>query len=372
MEPSKSSMESMVMNWSSILEKNLSAKKVFITGHTGFKGSWLTIWLQHYGCSISGYSLMPESQPNLFEMSGLASGYVNHTVGDIRDGDRLAQSMRDSEPELVLHLAAQPLVRYSYSSPAETWSTNVMGTVNVLEAVRQCPSVKAVVVVTTDKCYENKEWAWGYREIDPLGGHDPYSASKAGTELVVSSYRKSFFNQEGSPLIGSARAGNVIGGGDWSDDRLIPDAARAVATNQSLMIRNPNSTLPWQHVLDCLYGYLLLSANLLDGNQTNSRAFNFGPSSNDNLPVGDMLARLQQYWPELEWKCEKTENSSMLHEANFLYLDSMLARQQLNWEPRWTLNNALEKTASWYRYVLENPSLAKNIIQQQLEEYLNT
>lgn len=358
------------MTGESWLQTALSGRRVFLTGHTGFKGGWLTAWLHRYGCQVTGYALPPESVPSLFTLAGLADGLAGHYLGDIRQGEELAQRMRQSQPELVIHLAAQALVRRSYREPVETWATNVLGTVNVLEAVRTCPAVKAVVVVTTDKCYDNREWAWGYREIDPLGGYDPYSASKAGAELVVQSYRKSFFAQRG-PLVASARAGNVIGGGDWSEDRLIPDAARAVAAGQTLMIRNPDATRPWQHVLDCLQGYLLLGAHLLAGHTAQATAFNFGPAASDNLPVGEMLSRLQAHWPELAWQIDRPAAAKASHEANYLYLDSSLARQQLHWVPRWNLEIALAKTASWYRTVLAEPVQASSMIQQQLDEYLN-
>ena len=353
------------MSWESKLQTTLASKRVFITGHTGFKGSWLTAWLQHYGCEITGYSLAPTTNPNLFEMANLREGLVNHCLGDVNNKDHLLQEIRKSKPELVLHLAAQSLVRYSYQEPCETWSTNVMGTVNLLEAVRSCPSVKAVVVVTTDKCYENKEWVWGYREEDPLGGYDPYSASKASAELVVSSYRKSFFYNQG-PMIASSRAGNVIGGGDWSEDRLIPDVVRAIHRNQSLLIRNPEARRPWQHVLDCLQGYLLLATYLIEGERDKAIAFNFGPSPQDNITVSDLLNRLKNYWPQLKWEIEPRENVG-LHEATFLYLDSSLAKQRLGWSPKWSVETALDKTISWYQEIMNDNTKSKYMIQKQLK-----
>lgn len=357
------------MNWQDKLQRTLGGKRVFITGHTGFKGSWLTAWLQHYGCKITGYSLPPKTQPSLFEMANLHEGLVSHCLADINHKNDILREMEKSEPELVIHLAAQSLVRYSYQEPSETWSTNVMGTVNLLDAVRACSSVKAVVVVTTDKCYENKEWAWGYRERDRLGGHDPYSASKASAELVVSSYRNSFFYQKG-PLIASARAGNVIGGGDWSEDRLIPDAVRALQKDQPLLIRNPNARRPWQHVLDCLQGYLLLATYLMDEEKDKAQAFNFGPSPQDNIKVSDLLNRLKNNWPNLKWEIES--KNTALHEATFLYLDSSLAKQQLGWTPRWTLDTALNQTTSWYQTTMTDPTKAKYMLQKQLMEYLNS
>jgi CDP-glucose 4,6-dehydratase len=275
--------------------------------------------------------------------------------------------MQEAKPEIVFHLAAQPLVRLSYRDPVRTWATNVMGTVNLLEAVRTCPSVKAVVVVTTDKCYQNQERLAGYCESDPLGGNDPYSASKAGTELVVQSYRKSFFSA-GGPLLASTRSGNVIGGGDWCEDRLIPDAVRARSKEQPLLIRNPSATRPWQHVLEALHGYLLLSSRLLTGDRTFADAFNFGPDASDNLPVADVLARLQHHWPELAWKIDPAAGVAP-HEARLLYLDSSKAHDMLHWQPRWTLESALQKTAEWYRTVLAHPDQARAVTEQQLEQF---
>ncbi len=352
------------------LKNVLAGKNVFLTGHTGFKGSWLTCWLAYYGCHITGYALAPETKPNLFTLSDVQKKLAGHHKGDITCSSQLTEAMQKAEPELVIHLAAQPLVRRSYQQPACTWSTNVMGTVNLLDAVRTCPTVKAVLVITTDKCYENHEWVWGYREQDPLGGHDPYSASKAATELVVQSYRKSFF-LDGGPHIATARGGNVIGGGDWSEDRLFPDIARTVHSKHSVVVRNPKSTRPWQHVLDCLYGYLLLAAYLLEGKNITETAFNFGPSIKDNLAVEALLLKLQAYWPELSWHIDEKKVTSEIHEAHYLYLDSSLARQVLGWSPRWELSTALQKTAVWYRTVFANPEQAQVLTEKQLNEYLN-
>lgn len=360
------SVEGLEMTVSS-LSTAFAGRRVFVTGHTGFKGSWLAIWLARLGAQITGYALPPCTTPNLFTAANVENTLAAHVVGDIRDAASVKAAMQAASPEIVFHLAAQPLVRLSYREPAETWATNVMGTVHLLEAVRACPSVKAVVVITTDKCYDNKEWLWGYRENDPLGGSDPYSASKAGAELVVQSYRKSFFSQ-GDVLIASARAGNVIGGGDWSDDRLIPDAARAVAQNETLLIRNPSATRPWQHVLESLHGYLLLGARLLVRESAFAEAFNFGPDAADNLPVATVLEHLQTHWPELKWQMDP-EATTAPHEAGFLYLDSNKARRLLDWKPIWELRTGLEKTAHWYRTVAQQSSMARTITEQQLDQF---
>lgn len=350
----------------------LRGRHVFVTGHTGFKGAWLTTMLHRLGCTVSGFSLPPEADNALFSRLGLADSMAGCTFGDIRDAASLRHALTVAAPEIVLHLAAQSLVRRSYSDAQGTWATNVMGTVNLLEAVRQCPSVKAVLVVTTDKCYDNKEWSWGYREVDALGGHDPYSASKAGAELVAQSYRKSFFESSGV-LLATARAGNVIGGGDWSEDRLLPDAARAVLADRPLVIRNPDATRPWQHVLDCLSGYLLLASALVRGNRQAACAFNFGPATDGNLPVGEMLTKLQPHWPGLTLQLAANNSGNPApHEAGALYLDSSRARLVLGWNPHWSLATALEKTAAWYREVAINPAQATTLTEQQIEEYLST
>jgi len=355
------------MNAVSELARSFAGRRVFLTGHTGFKGSWLSAWLNCLDCRVAGYAL-PCQERSHFSQSQIVQDLVAHHLADIRQSTSLSEAMSAAEPDLVIHMAAQSLVRRSYSDPVETWSTNVMGTVSVLEAVRKCPSVKAVLVITTDKCYQNQEWNWGYRETDPLGGRDPYSASKGGTELVVQSYRQSFY-ADGGPLLASARAGNVIGGGDWSEDRLIPDAARAVIGRKTLSVRNPGSTRPWQHVLDCLSGYLTLSARLMNGESEHATAYNFGPPATDNLPVADLLSRLKSVWPELDWRTEAREDSAQLHESNFLYLDSSKARQQLDWAPRWGIDDALRVTSQWYRAVIQDANRAREITLRQIEEY---
>ncbi len=336
-------------------------KRVLITGHTGFKGSWLAQWLNELGAQVTGIALPPETQPNHWDLLGLAT---NEHYLDIRDPEALKRTFMATEPEIVFHLAAQPLVRRSYRDPLEAWSTNVMGTANVLEACRQTPSVRAIVAITTDKCYENNEWPWGYRENDRLGGHDPYSASKAGSELVAASYRSAFFNAENSPLLATARAGNVIGGGDWSEDRLIPDLVRAVAQGQSLEIRSPYATRPWQHVLESLSGYLLLGQHLLQGDKAYAEAWNFGPEPEGNRTVSEVLGKLNSNWSSLRWYV--TEKSQP-HEATLLYLDSAKARSKLHWQPVWNFDTALEKTAGWYRAWLESGKVTSR---EQLVDYI--
>ncbi|WP_371324634.1 CDP-glucose 4,6-dehydratase [Dechloromonas sp. ZY10] len=340
-------------------------KRVFLTGHTGFKGGWLSLLLERLGAVVTGYALAPATQPCLFELAHVAQGLKASHLADIRDTKALTAAMQQAEPEIVFHLAAQPLVRASYRDPSETWSTNVMGTVNVLEAVRNCPGVRAVLVVTTDKCYENREWVWGYREIDALGGYDPYSASKASAEHVVASYRRSFLAEKGV-LIATARAGNVIGGGDWSEDRLIPDVVRAVANNEPLVIRNPLATRPWQHVLEAINGYMLLAERLLAGDESFAEAFNFGPGSEGNRTVQEVLSGLNKHWPRLSWHHDQ---SQQLHEAGFLFLDTSLARSRLKWAPCWEFDEGVAQTAYWYHQVLADPSSAREITLHQIQTY---
>lgn len=320
-----------------------AGRSVMITGHTGFKGSWLSLWLDLLGARVSGLALDPPSEPNHWSM--VKPPVADHRA-DIRDHGAVQRILLAEKPEIVFHLAAQPLVRQSYQDPITTWSTNVMGTAHLLEAVRAVPDVRAVVVVTSDKCYENREWPWPYRERDRLGGHDPYSASKAAAELVAASYRNSYPMESGSPLIATARGGNVIGGGDWSTDRLIPDLVRAVGSGRPLVIRSPQATRPWQHVLDCLSGYLLVGQRLLDGSPACAGAWNFGPDTNGIRTVQQVLGDFQRFWPQLRWEVDARPQP---HEAALLALDSTQAREQLKWRPVWGVEDAVRHTADWYR-----------------------
>ena len=335
-------------------------KRVLITGHTGFKGSWLALWLAQLGADVTGVALAPEGMPNHWDILGLD---IADLRVDLRDAAQVAEVMRRLRPEVVFHLAAQSLVRPSYANPLATWSTNVMGAAHVLEACRHTNSVRAVVVVTSDKCYENRETPIAYREGDPLGGHDPYSASKAAEELVAASYRQAFFHREGAPLLATARAGNVIGGGDWSQDRLVPDLVRALASGSALEVRFPHAVRPWQHVLESLSGYLLLGQRLLEGEAALATAWNFGPSSGDACAVETVLEQLRSHWPQLAWNVTGGEQP---HEANLLQLDSGRAREILGWRPVWPLDRALAATAGWYSAWLDR---AEVISRSQLEEY---
>jgi CDP-glucose 4,6-dehydratase len=338
-------------------------KRVFITGHTGFKGSWLSLWLQQMGAKLTGYSLVPSTNPNLFEVANVTNGMTS-VIGDIRDLESLQKAITISQPDIVLHLAAQALVGEGYRDPLGTFSTNVQGTANLLDAARNTPSVKAVVVVTSDKCYENREWPWPYRENEALGGHDPYSSSKACAELVTAAYRQSFLAQAGI-AIATARAGNVFGGGDWSANRLIPDLLAAFSENKSALLRRPNSVRPWQHVLEPLAGYLLLAEHLCSNSAPNS-AWNFGPGELDCLPAGIIADQLAKHWgTNASWQ---TNEQSFPHEAGLLRLDSSLARQQLGWQQRWSLNTALANTVIWHKNWLDKTNMREYTL-GQIEKY---
>ncbi len=341
-------------------------KRAFVTGHTGFKGSWLYAWLERLGASVCGYALAPPTKPShhaCLERSG------ESVIADIRDYPRLLRAIQEHQPEIVFHLAAQPSVLVSYEDPVETFSTNILGTAHLLEAIRQVPSVRAVIIVTTDKCYENKEWHYGYREIDSLGGHDPYSASKACTELVTASFRKSFFTRSSSesvvPLVATARAGNVIGGGDWTADRLLPDAVRAAASGVPVGIRNPHSSRPWQHVLESLSGYLRLGQVLLEGGSEYADAWNFGPALNSNLTTAEIIAKAGMHWSAIS--PEITPQANAPHEATLLMLDSTKAHRRLGWYPVWEINTTVQKTVQWYRTYYEANGKTRTI--RQIEEY---
>jgi len=336
-------------------------RRVLVTGHTGFKGSWLALMLEALGAKVTGLSLDIPSQPSHWKL--LKLNIPNHRA-DIRDAKALHDTIKKAQPEIVFHLAAQSLVRRSYREPMLTWQTNVIGTANVLEACRELPSLKAVVIATTDKCYDNKESPTPYKETDALGGHDPYSASKAAAELVTTSYRKAFFSETDSPLVASVRAGNVIGGGDWSEDRLIPDLVRALEKNEKLTIRSPNATRPWQHALDLLTGYLQLGEKLLAGEKTFAEAWNFGPDQSGNCTVSEVLQKLRAHWSKLNWQ---VTDAPQPHEATLLALDSTKARTKLGWRPRWTLDEGLQATATWYQRYYDAGEI---ISRRQLDDYM--
>ncbi len=341
-------------------------KRVFLTGHTGFKGSWLALWLQSMGAEVHGFALSPPTTPALFNEARVGAG-MRSSIGDIRDYSAVFAAMRESLPEIVIHMAAQPLVRFSYEQPIDTFATNVMGTVHVLEAARQCDSVKALVNVTTDKCYENREWVWGYREDEPMGGRDPYSSSKGCAELVSAAYRKSFLADAGIAMA-TARAGNVIGGGDWACDRLVPDILRALQAGEPVAIRNPHATRPWQHVLEPLSGYLLLAERLATEGQAYAEGWNFGPHDEDARAVRWIVDRLCTNWGEgASWLLQ---SGSHPHEANYLKLDISKARHRLQWSPRWSLDTALEKIIEWHRAWLAGQDMRK-ICLNQINHYGN-
>jgi CDP-glucose 4,6-dehydratase len=340
-------------------------KRVFLTGHTGFKGSWLSLWLQSMGAEVGGLSLAPPTTPDLFSIAQVEQGMASSRIGDIRDYETVRAAMVAFAPEIVIHMAAQPLVRLSYSEPVATYATNVMGTVHVLEAARQAGTVRAIVNVTTDKCYENKEWAWGYREDEPMGGYDPYSNSKGCSELVTSAYRNSFFGS-GPVALASARAGNVIGGGDWALDRLVPDILRAFESDRPVILRNPLSTRPWQHVLEPLSGYLLLAEKLYSEGQRWAQGWNFGPRDEDAQPVQWIVEQMAAQWGgNAAWQLDA---SAQPHEAHYLKLDISKARSQLGWQPRWDLAQALERITSWHQAWLAGGDM-RAVCLEQIEQF---
>lgn len=339
-------------------------KRVFLTGHTGFKGGWLAHWLKLMGARVTGFALNPPTDPNLFNSADISTG-LNHILADLRDAEKLKQAIAEARPEIVFHLAAQSLVRRSYEAPVETFDINVMGTLNLFEAVRSVAGVSALVNVTSDKCYENREWIWGYRENEPLGGYDPYSASKACAEILTASYRRSFFVE--SVPVATARAGNVIGGGDWGEDRLLPDLIRGFTAGQSVLVRNPDAIRPWQHVLDAVSGYLCLAQHLAgsDGEQF-AEAWNFGPDRSSELSVEHIVLRVARLWGK-EACFELANRKNGPHEAVFLKLDSTKARTQLGWSPGWDIDKTLQTTVEWYRASAQQSANLAELMSNQIQ-----
>ena len=341
-------------------------KKVFLTGHTGFKGSWMTIMLEMFGAKLTGYSLKPNTKPSLFE-EAKAYKNINSIIGDILDESKLSKSIFNAQPEIIIHMAAQPLVRHSYENPKETYMTNVIGTLNILETARRCKSVKSIIVVTTDKCYENTNKRSGYKENDPMGGYDPYSSSKGCCELLVSSYRRSYFSTKNTPNLASVRAGNVIGGGDWADDRLIPDILRSFQNNQKVIIRNPNAVRPWQHVIELLYGYLILTEKLYHKGEDFDSGWNFGPDQKNCKTVKWIIEKMISHWDKnILWKEDENSNP---HEAEFLMLNNKKAKKELGWIPSLDLNQSLKLTVDWHKEWVSKNNISE-LCKKQIIEYL--
>jgi len=341
-------------------------RKVLVTGHTGFKGGWLVSWLKVLGTQVIGFALPPDTQPNLFEAACVNRDMISVT-GDVRDFESVSRVFQQHSPEIVFHNAAQPLVRRSYREPVATYATNVMGTVHVLEAIRHTPSVRAVVVITSDKAYENREWFWPYREEDAMGGHDPYSSSKGCAELVTAAYRNSFFSDTNAARVATARAGNVIGGGDWSEDRLVPDIVRGIATGNPIVIRRPDSIRPWQHVLEPLRGYLLLAQKLCESGSEYAEAWNFGPREEDSISAGELARRVVASWKRGELKIETDPTAP--HEAHFLRLSTAKARTRLEWQPALSLDQAVEYSVDWYESYYRDPKTAAAKTHEQIQNY---
>ena len=341
------------------------SKKVFLTGHTGFKGSWMSLWLQSMGAIVKGYSLEPNTTPNLFTKASVGNN-MESEIGDIRDLNQISKSMFDFNPDVLIHMAAQPIVRLSYQEPVDTYTINVIGTVNVLEAARSCTNLKSIVSVTTDKCYENKERDWGYKETEPMGGHDPYSSSKACAELVTSADRRSFFVGTDTASLASARAGNDIGGGHQSDDRLIPDILRAFEKSEPVIIRNPISRRPWQHVLEPISGYLVLAENLYNHGDDFAEGWNFGPKDEGCKPVDWILDEMVAQWGDgASWELDKNSNP---HEAGFLKLDCSKAENRLKWQSKWELKETLEMIVNWHQNYLESHDVKKECL-KEIQKY---
>jgi len=342
-------------------------RRVLVTGHTGFKGSWLTFWLLSLGAHVTGYSLEPPTDPSLFAKLGLADR-IDHNIGDVRDLQHVQGVMSAARPEIIFHLAAQPLVRLSYEEPVATFETNVMGSVNVLEAARKTHGVRAIVNVTSDKCYDNREWEFAYRESDSLGGHDPYSASKGAAEIITAAYSRSFFGDEAAAAVATGRAGNVIGGGDWALDRIVPDCVRALVANEPIIVRNPDAVRPWQHVLEPVSAYLWLASRLLADGHAFAGSWNFGPLSGGNLTVAEVVDRVIAEWGSGEW-VGPAADATHVHEARFLKLDCAKAADVLDWRPVWTVAGALRETTSWYRRLHEGES-AEELTAECLSAYI--
>ncbi|NLW91122.1 MAG: CDP-glucose 4,6-dehydratase [Syntrophomonadaceae bacterium] len=351
-----------------MFEDVFRGKRVFITGDTGFKGSWLSLWLTQMGAEVRGFALPPERENDHFILLGLDK-LINHINGDIRDYDQLKNAVGDFKPQIVFHLAAQPLVRYSYEEPKLTFDTNISGSVNVLEAIRNCPEVKALIYITSDKCYKNKEWIWGYRENDELGGHDPYSASKAAAELVFSSYMSAYLNDRVGFGAASVRAGNVIGGGDWAQDRIVPDSMKALMDREPIVLRNPRATRPWQHVLEPLFGYLMLAARLYEDPKSFSGSWNFGPTAESVRNVRCLADKIVQYWGEGIITENKEANAS--HEAGLLHLNSDKANYVLGWNPGWDFERTVYKTVEWYKGYQDGKNIL-DLSRQHIDEYWKT
>ena len=340
-------------------------RRVLLTGHTGFKGSWLSLWLQQLGADVTGYALAPATTPNLFSLAEVGHG-MRSVMGDLRDADLLRQTVMEAKPEVVIHMAAQALVRYSYEHPVETYAVNVMGLVHVFEAVRAAPSVRAVVNVTSDKCYDNQEWLWGYRENEAMGGADPYSSSKGCAELITAAYRRSYFSE--GVALASARAGNVIGGGDWAPDRLVPDIMRAIAAGEEVVLRHPQAVRPWQHVLEPLSGYLTLAQALFEQGAAYAEAWNFGPRAEDARPVLWLVEQLTRRWGgEARYRIES--GAKAVHEAQLLQLDCSKARLRLDWQARWGLEHSLQAIVDWHQAHQRGEGSLRALCLQQIHTY---